>query len=124
MRMLIATTAMCLIVTSAQAQEPCSVVANATVIADDGEFLGMTSNQFNSRSIFNEFGSYGSEFSGKSIWNNFGKYGGEFSALSPFNRFSMKPPAIVKSGKVIGYLTVNTSVRGGLNPHYLKTCEF
>ena len=79
-----------------RAQDVCSVLAGASVIADDGRFLGKVSSDFDAQSIFNEFGTYGSEFSAKSIWNQFGKYGGEFSPLSPFNKFSTTPPAIRK----------------------------
>jgi hypothetical protein len=90
--------------------------------ADDGTFLGkLTSNEFDSDSILNEFGPYGSEFSPKSIFNEFGRYGGEFSTQSPFNEFSSSPPKIYVKGQFYGHLTVNEFKSGKkINPKTLK----
>lgn len=107
-----------------RAQDLCSVVAGASVIADDGEFLGKITTSSSSQSIFNEYGSFGSEYGAKSIWNSYGKYGGEYSRQSPFNKYTSTPPALVKGGEVIGYLTVNRSIRGAVNPFLLKSCDF
>ena len=94
----------------------------ASIIADDGEqtFLGKIDSAVASDSIFNEFGRYGSEFGAKSIWNEFGRYGSEFATYSPFNEFTSSPPFIVKSGKVIGHLTVNDALHGAVDPNWLK----
>ena len=94
----------------------------ASIIADDGEqtFLGKIDNSVASDSIFNEFGRYGSKFGAKSIWNEFGRYGSEFSTHSPFNEFTSSPPFIVKSGKVIGHLTVNDILQDAVDPNWLK----
>lgn len=94
----------------------------ASVIADDGEqtFLGKIDSTTAGDSIFNEFSRYGSEFGAKSIWNEFGRYGGEFSTYSPFNEFTSSPPFLVKSGKVIGHLTVNDLLQGAVDPDWLK----
>lgn len=77
--------------------------------AQDGTFLGnINSNQFDTDSIANEFGKYGSEFQTKSIFNEFGTYGSKFSQYSPFNEFASKPPKILdKNGQIVGYLTAN-----------------
>jgi len=81
----------------------------AILIANDNQFLGKISkNQFDSDSINNQFGTYGSEFSLYSIFNQFGTYGSEFSSLSPFNKFTSTPPKIYKENIFIAYLTVNT----------------
>jgi hypothetical protein len=83
------------------------------IIANDNEFLGkLTSNEFDSDSILNEFGPYGNEFSPKSIFNEFGTYGNEFSTLSPFNEFSSTPPKIFVNGQLYGYLTTNEMILG------------
>lgn len=81
----------------------------AIIIANDNEYLGKISkSQFDSDSINNQFGTYGSQFSAYSIFNNFGTYGSEFSSLSPFNKFTSTPPKIYKENIFISYLTVNT----------------
>lgn len=92
------------------------------IMAADGTFLGkLTSNSFDSESIFNEFGNYGSKFSTTSIFNEFSSYGGQFSSLSPFNSFTSTPPKIFINGNFWGYLTVNDFVSGQkLNPNRLK----
>lgn len=94
------------------------------MVADDGTYLGKIASEFASESIFNEFGTYGSEFSAKSIWNKFGTYGSEFSRQSPFNEFSTTPPAIVRQGKIIAYLSVSKTLRGAVSPNVLKSCDF
>ena len=83
----------------------------AIIIANDNQYLGKISkNQYDSDSINNEFGTYGSEFSSYSIFNEFGTYGSEFSNLSPFNMFTSTPPKIYKDNIFIAYLTVNTFI--------------
>lgn len=93
------------------------------LIADDGEntYLGkLTTNEFDSDSIYNDFGTYGNKFSSKSIWNEFGTYGNPFSSLSPFNEFTSTPPIIVDAdGNTVGRLTVNSLIPGAINPNLL-----
>lgn len=74
-------------------------------------FLGCLScSRFESDSVLNSFGKYGSEFSSDSIWNQFSQYGGQFSAYSPCNRMATDPPVVVdRDGGFYGYLTVNTA---------------
>lgn len=106
------------------AQNLCVSVQGATVIADDGSYLGKVENRYSADSIFNEYGTYGSRYSAESIWNTYGTYGSEYSTQSPFNRYTSTPPVLVKGGRVIGYLTVNNNIRGAINPHYLRSCDF
>lgn len=78
------------------------------IVANDGQFLGkLTLNKFDSDSIYNEFGNYGSKFSATSIFNKFSNYGSPFSSLSPFNQFSNTPPYIYLHGVKHAYLSVN-----------------
>ena len=89
--------------------EICETLRNASIIAQDGSntFLGLVVNSFHSKSIFNEYGSYGSEYSSKSIWYDYGSFGGEYSSYSPFNTYTSTPPMFIKNGQVIGYLSSN-----------------
>lgn len=72
-------------------------------------FLGCLScNEFDSDSIFNAFGRYGSRFSSTSIWNRFSDYGSRFSSFSACNTFASQPPLIVdERGSILAEMTVN-----------------
>jgi hypothetical protein len=107
-----------------EAQDACAALAGASVIAEDGTYLGKVDNQYAAESIFNEYGSYGSKYATPSIWNKYGNYGGTYSTQSPFNQYSATPPALVRSGKVLAYLTVNRATKGAISPFALKTCAF
>ncbi len=108
----------------AYAQDLCQIISGASVVADDGKFLGKLTSQYSSDSILNEYGTHGSQYSSDSIWNQYGTYGSAYSSLSPFNQYTSTPPVLVKSGKVIARLTANKNLRGALNPYVVKSCEF
>ena len=92
------------------------------IIANDGTFLGkITSNQYDSDSVFNNYGNYGSEYSNTSIFNTYGNYGNEYSSLSPYNEYSSTPPKIYIDGQFWGYLTKNNYISGNrVDPDNLK----
>lgn len=78
------------------------------LVADDGQFLGkLTLNQYDSESISNNYGSYGSQYSSTSIKNKYSQFGSPYSSLSPYNQYSSTPPIIYLKGKKHGYLTKN-----------------
>ena len=79
------------------------------ITADDGQFLGrITTNEYGSDSILNDYGDHGSEYSSDSIFNDYGSYGGEYSAESAFNDMASSPPRVyTKDGHFVGYLTTN-----------------
>ena len=107
---------------TAFAQEICQVLEGAVIVAQDRQntVLGKITNSFDSDSIFNEFGTYGNEFSSKSIWNEFSTFGNEFNSESPFNEFSTRPPMLIKGGRVVGYLSANSSIEPSISPNLLK----
>jgi hypothetical protein len=107
---------------TANANQVCDVVKGALLVAqgDKNTVIGKITNAFDSDSIFNEFGNYGSEFSSNSIWNQFGNFGSEFSRFSPHNQMSSTPPMIIKGGKVIGFLSSDKSLRATISPNLLK----
>jgi hypothetical protein len=85
--------------------------------SSDGTYLGeLSTNKFDSDSIFNEFGSYGSEFSSTSIWNEFGTYGSQFSSKSAFNDLASDPPMIYSGDQYIGRLTTNKYKSDAVSP--------
>jgi len=108
-----------------QYSELISLIRGASIIAqdDDRTFLGTLTNELNSNSIFNEIGTYGSDISSNSIWNDIGTYGSDISKYSPFDNITSTPPMIIKNGTVIGYLTVNEIIAGGISPFILKALK-
>ena len=47
-------------------------------------------------------------YDSESIWNEYGTYGSEYSSYSPWNEYASTPPVIVDSrGNFYGYLTAN-----------------
>lgn len=77
--------------------------------SDHDVFLGkLNADCYDSESIWNEYGTYGSKYSSKSIWNEYGTYGSEYSSYSPWNEYASTPPVVVDSrGNFYGYLTAN-----------------
>ena len=76
---------------------------------DHDVFLGcLDCSRFESSSVCNRFGEFGSRFNAKSIWNRFGNYGSRFSTKSPWNKFAADPPVVVdRAGGFYGYFTAN-----------------
>ena len=111
---------------SAQANEMCSIVNGANLLAqnDENTYLGEITNRYASDSILNEYGTYGSEYSSNSIWNKYSPFGSEYSSYSPFNEYTSTPPMMIKGGKIIGYLTASNSIKASISPNLLKAlCE-
>ena len=79
------------------------------------KYLGKIASKYDSDSIFDKYGDYGSKYASDSIWDRYGSYGGERGGNSPFNRRTTSPPTIVSGGRVLGFLTANPSIRGGLD---------
>lgn len=85
--------------------------------AADGTFLGkLNPNRYESDSIFNRYGSYGSKYSSTCIFNKYSNYGSQFSQLSSYNRFASSPPKVFVNGKFCAYLTVNESIQPRIHP--------
>ncbi len=78
------------------------------LLANDGQYLGKLSlNRYDTDSISNPYGDYGSRFSSTSIYSRFSNYGSRYSALSPYNPYTSTPPKIYLLGDFYGYLTKN-----------------
>lgn len=96
---------------------------NLYVYSNDGSvFLGsLSTNTFNTYSVFNTYGAYGSKYSTTSIWNSYGTYGSKYSSYSATNRYTSTPPILVYNGKVMGYVTANPYLSNGISPQNLWT---
>ncbi|RYE38581.1 MAG: hypothetical protein EOP24_46615 [Hyphomicrobiales bacterium] len=90
----------------AQAQEKALLLFGG---AGHKTFLGcLNCGKYDSGSICNKYGEYGSKYSSTSIWNKYGEYGSKYSPYSPWNRYASEPPAIVdRDGGFYGYLTAS-----------------
>lgn len=108
------------------ADEVCTILNGSKVIAQDNQntYLGKVTSEYDSESIFNDYGSYGGEYSSTSIWNEYSTLGNEYSIYSPFNPYTTTPPMLIKDGRVIGYLSSNKSITSSISPNLLKAlCE-
>jgi hypothetical protein len=95
-------------------------IQGSTLVANDGTYLGkITTNMYDSNSIANPYGYYGSKYSSRSILNEYGTYGSAYSIQSPFDKYSSTPPEIVQNGVVIGYVTTNPNIADSINPYTL-----
>jgi len=89
-----------------------------TIVSSDGVFLGNCSlNEFESDSIFNEYGTYGNSYNSKSIWNEYGNYGNPYSGTSAFNDCALNPPYILYKNGIFGRLTTNECIQNAINPY-------
>jgi len=99
---------------------PPPVVGSGRILLYGGRnhsvFLGCFScNRFDSDSVHNEFGSYGSRFSSTSIWNHFSDYGSRFADNSSCNQLASNPPVLVDDrGRSYGALTLNRLASGAI----------
>lgn len=85
------------------------------LLAQDGQFLGMlSSNKYQSDSVMNEYGSYGSKYSSTSIFNQYGQYGSRYASYSPFNPYISTPPQIILRGQLVGFLSSNDFLQNRL----------
>jgi hypothetical protein len=73
------------------------------------DYLGcLNCDKYNTNSIWNMYGTYGSKYNTNSIWNAYGTYGSKYNSYSPWNAYSNDPPVIVDTqGNFYGYLTAN-----------------
>ena len=65
------------------------------IIAADGQYLGrLSANPYDSDSVSNPYGQYGSPYSPTSINNPYSQYGSPYSPISPNNPYATKPPIL------------------------------
>ncbi len=102
----------------------CTAIAGASIIANDGKYLGRFTNRFDSESVLNQFGQYGSPYAALSTNNQYGTYGSPYSSLSARNPYTSTPPVIVKNGTALAYYTVNATKTPSVAPAYALTCTF
>jgi len=98
-----------------------SAIEGYYIVAQDGQYLGeISSNKYDSDSICDQYGTYGSKYSYKSIFNNYSKYGNNYSSYSAYNSFAYSPPIIYDTGNnPVYYLTKNDIKIPAIDPDEL-----
>ncbi|MBD1881107.1 hypothetical protein [Coleofasciculus sp. FACHB-T130] len=92
---------------------------NAYILGADKQELGVvSSNQYATESICNQYGKYGSRYSSTSVWNEYGKYGSPYSTIGAYNPRGHKPPLIVFEGGAF-ILSKNLNLDNRIDPDYL-----
>lgn len=76
---------------------------------DHRAYLGcLNCSQYESDSVYNQYGNYGSSYSADSIFNQYSEYGSPYSNESACNPYANDPPVIVdQDGQFYGRLTLN-----------------
>ena len=65
------------------------------IIAADGRYLGrLSANPYDSDSVSNPYGRYGSPYSPTSINNPYSQYGSAYSPISPNNPYATNSPIL------------------------------
>ena len=58
-------------------------------------YLGkLNASKFDTESIWNAYGAYGSKYRTNSIWNAYGTYGSEYNSNCPFNKYGSNPSSV------------------------------
>jgi hypothetical protein len=66
------------------------------IYAEDGTYLGrLNSNRYDSESVSNPYGRYGSRYSSSSINNPYSTYGSPYSSKSATNPYTRTPPVVI-----------------------------
>jgi len=109
---------------SEQAQES-KVADGSYLIAEDGQLLGnITDNLYDTNSILNQYGPFGSPYSTSSIFNDYSQYGSQYGAYSINNPYCTQPPKLVINGRFVGYVTANPYMSNRISPEaFLYTLE-
>jgi hypothetical protein len=65
------------------------------IYANDGTYLGrLNSNRYDTESVSNPYGKYGSRYSATSINNPYSQYGSRYSNQSATNPYTTTPPVV------------------------------
>lgn len=90
------------------------------IYGQDGQFLGYVNDDFyDSTSVCDIYGPYGSDYSYTSIFYFYGRYGSEYSEYSAFDDFADFPPILYEDDFAIAYVTTNDLFLPRVDPYYL-----
>jgi len=76
---------------------------------DHKTFLGcLNCGRYDSSSVWNPYGQFGSPYNSESIWNRYGTWGSPYNPASPWNKYSLSAPVVVDNdGNFYGYFSAN-----------------
>jgi hypothetical protein len=81
------------------------------LIAQDNQYLGrITDNRYDTNSILNQYGPYGSRYSSTSIFNPYSPYGSQYGQFSINNPYCSTPPKLFIQGQFFGHVSKNQHV--------------
>jgi hypothetical protein len=88
----------------------------------DRTFLGcLNCNEYDSGSVFNQYGEYGSQYSDTSTRNQYSEYGSRYSDVSACNPNASRPPFIFdEDGGYYGRFTMNRYADGAADSDYIR----
>jgi uncharacterized protein YjdB len=118
------TSAEALVQVTASPTNICAQIAGASVIANDGTYLGRLTNSSDAESVYNPYGAYGSATGVLSIYNRNGTYGNQYSVKSPWNPNTATPPVLTKNSVTLGMFTLNRLLSPRISPTYAEYCTF
>jgi len=96
------------------------------IIASDGTFLGtLNENEYDTNSIYNKYGKYGSHYNTTCIFNKYSNYGSDYSDKSPFNQYANNAPGLFdRQGNFYGTLSINRYAQGVTQQTYRLALQF
>ena len=76
------------------------------------KYLGcLTCSKYESDSVHNKYGQFGSKYNSDSIYNKYGQFGSKYSQYGACNPYASNPPVVVdESGGFYGYLSMNSNL--------------
>ena len=84
---------------------PMSASAEYLLFSEDNHFHGcLDCSKYDSDSICNKYGDYGSKYSSKSIWNKYG-IGSKYDNASPFSKYGTGLKVVDSHGMFYGYFS-------------------
>ena len=90
------------------------------IYAQDGQFLGYVNDKFyDSTSLCDVFGPYGSDYSDTSIFYIYNRYGSDYSEYSAFDDFANFPPILYEDGYAVAFVSTNWFFLPRVDPYYL-----
>src|SRR5690349_10987836 len=96
---------------AASGQRAPAAALESWLVAADGQYLGkITDNAYDTKSITNEYGPFGSAYSNTSIFNGYSPYGSEYGQYSVNNPYCTQPPKLYLNGRLSGVVSANEYV--------------
>lgn len=88
---------------------PPTLDARLLLFDSSNEFKGcLDCSRYDSDSICNKYGTYGSKYNSYSIWNKYGTVGNKYNGESPFSKYGKGLKIVDDNGTVYGYFKIGS----------------